>query len=329
MHLTSSPIDWYAARAAGVAAYVLLTAVVALGLALSSRQPGRRWPRWPMFAVEDVHRVGGLLVGAFIAIHVATVAVDSYLPFSLRQLVVPLASGYRPIWTGLGIAAAELLAALAVTNHYRRRLPYRWWRAAHYANFAVWIAATLHGIGSGTDRNAPWMVAVYAAGSALVGSLTVWRIAARRGLSRPSPRLLATIGCAAAAVAVALAFGPLATHARAGNATAFRDRLTGRIVEQTGASRTIVSMTGTGRGDQNLLVRADLLVSPGALEATSFQMELLPSGRVCAGTVGDVQRLGFRGTCSNGGRTWVVTARWQLTGGGGLVGTLQAQSTDD
>ena len=121
MHLTSNPIDWYAARAAGIAAYVLLTAVIALGLALAGKAPGRRWRRWPMFAVEDVHRFGGLLVGTFIAIHVVTIGIDSFLPFSLTQLAVPLAAGYRPIWTGLGIAAAELLLALAITNHYRGR----------------------------------------------------------------------------------------------------------------------------------------------------------------------------------------------------------------
>ena len=159
MHLTSSQVDWYAARAAGIAAYVLLTAVIAFGLALSSRSPGRRWQRWPAFAVEDVHRCGGLLVGSFIGLHVLTIAIDSFTPFSLTQLVVPFTSGYRPLWTGLGIAAAELLAALAIANHYRRRMPYRWWRASHYGNFAIWIAATLHGVGAGTDRHAPWMLA--------------------------------------------------------------------------------------------------------------------------------------------------------------------------
>ena len=31
MHLTTSSVDWYAARAAGVVAYVVLTLVVVLG----------------------------------------------------------------------------------------------------------------------------------------------------------------------------------------------------------------------------------------------------------------------------------------------------------
>ena len=83
MHLTSSPIDWYAARAAGIVAYLLLTAVVSVGVGLAGRMNGKGWPR---FAVEDVHRFGGILVGTFIAIHVATIAIDSYLPFSLTSI---------------------------------------------------------------------------------------------------------------------------------------------------------------------------------------------------------------------------------------------------
>jgi len=108
VHLTSSPALWYAARASGVAAYVVLSAVVGLGLGLGGKAQSHRWPR---FSVEDVHRFGGLLVGSLIAIHVATIAADSFLPFSLSQLVVPFTANYRPLWTGLGIAAAELLLA--------------------------------------------------------------------------------------------------------------------------------------------------------------------------------------------------------------------------
>src|SRR5712691_1214198 len=151
VHLTSSPVDWYAARAGGVVAYVLLSANVTIGLLMTGKKSMKHWPR---FALEDVHRFGGLLVGTFIAIHVVAVAIDAYLPFSLTSLVVPLVARYRPVWTGLGIVAAELLVALAFTNHYRNvRISYRFWRRAHFVNFAVWGAATLHGLGSGKDRS--------------------------------------------------------------------------------------------------------------------------------------------------------------------------------
>ena len=121
----------------GVTAYLLLSAGVVLGLTMASHTVFARWPR---FSVEDIHRFVGLLVGTFVAIHVVAVAIDAWLPFSLASLVVPFTTRYRPIWVGLGIAAAELLLALAVTNHYRRRLTYRFWRRAHYLNFAVWTA---------------------------------------------------------------------------------------------------------------------------------------------------------------------------------------------
>src|ERR1700758_3128137 len=173
MHLTSSPLDWYAARAAGIAAYLLLSFVVLLGLTMAGR---KSLPRWPKFAIEDVHRFAGLLVGTFVIIHVATIAIDSWLPFSIGSIIVPLVSKYRPIWVALGIVAAELLLALAATNHYRDRLEYRFWRRAHYLNFVVWSAATLHGIGSGTDRSALWLLAIYALATATVVAAIAWRL---------------------------------------------------------------------------------------------------------------------------------------------------------
>src|SRR6184192_4309363 len=71
---------WYVERAGGTLAFVLLTGSVVLGLLLSNKASLRRWPR---FALEDVHRFVGILAGAFIAIHVAALLVDNYLPFSL------------------------------------------------------------------------------------------------------------------------------------------------------------------------------------------------------------------------------------------------------
>jgi sulfoxide reductase heme-binding subunit YedZ len=69
VHLTSNPAIWYAARASGIAAYVVLTLTVALGLAMGGKAQSKRWPR---FAVEDVHRFGGLLVGSLVGVHVLT-----------------------------------------------------------------------------------------------------------------------------------------------------------------------------------------------------------------------------------------------------------------
>jgi len=100
---------------------------------------------------------------------------------SIASMVVPLLSPYRPLWVALGIVAAELLLALAVTNHYRRRLPYHLWRRAHYANFAVWSLALVHGILAGTDTGSGLTTALYAVSAGTVAGLTLWRVL--RGLS--------------------------------------------------------------------------------------------------------------------------------------------------
>ena len=142
LHSASNSVDWYMARASGVVAYLLMSTVVFIGIGLA----GKARIRWPRFAVVDVHRFGGMLVAVFIGLHVATLALDAYLPFSLTQLVVPFASHYRPLPTALGIVAMELLVAVGITNAFRRRLPHRFWRRAHYATFVVWGAATVHGL---------------------------------------------------------------------------------------------------------------------------------------------------------------------------------------
>ena len=169
-------VDWYAARAAGVVAYVLLTAAVLLGTLLSGRARSRRWPA---FAITDVHRFVAVLAGWFVALHVATVLLDSVVPFSLVQVLVPGASSYRPLWVGLGTVAAELLVATGLTNVFRQELGFRLWRRAHYLTFAVWLAAAAHGIGAGTDAPAPWLRLLYVVSVSGAAAAVAWRVARR------------------------------------------------------------------------------------------------------------------------------------------------------
>jgi methionine sulfoxide reductase heme-binding subunit len=173
MTLAAAGVDWYAARAGGVVAYILLSAVIVIGLALAGKE---RVPGWPRFALEDVHRFGGLLVGAFVSAHALMILIDSQAHMSLAQLLIPFSSSYRPLWTGLGTVAAELLLALAVANHYRKRISYRLWRRSHYLNFAVWIAATAHGLGAGTDRSSVWFLWMYFIAIGVVAGFTVRRV---------------------------------------------------------------------------------------------------------------------------------------------------------
>ena len=175
-------IIWYVARAGGILAYTLLSGSVILGLLLSVRA---KLPGWPRFAMEDVHRFVGLLAGTFVLIHVGALFVDSYMPFSLTNLLIPGTESYRPVSVALGIVAAELFAALAVTNHYRKALPHRFWRRAHYLNFAVWLLALVHGLAAGTDRGTIWALALYIGTASVVAGLAASRFAGPAPESAP------------------------------------------------------------------------------------------------------------------------------------------------
>jgi methionine sulfoxide reductase heme-binding subunit len=317
MHLTSSPVAWYAVRAGGVVAYLLLTTAVLLGLQMSSR---RRMERWPRIAIEDVHRFVAFAAGSFVVIHIVAIAIDSYLPFSLKSLAVPFISRYRPAWVGLGIVAAELMLAVAIANRLRGRvLSYASWRKTHYATFGVWSLASIHGIAAGTDRSSFWLVALTVVSVGAVAGMTMWRVL------QPQIRAGTDIGFApgaagavAAAAILALALGPFKVHTKPWNAASFSDQLSGRISRRAGSIRGIVSLAGSGSGDQNVLVRADLLLAPAHLLDTAFQMEYLPSGDVCRGRVTQIadDGLGFYATCAlrNGSRR-SIHASWLESGG--------------
>jgi methionine sulfoxide reductase heme-binding subunit len=317
MHVTASPAIWYAARASGVAAYVVLSIVVCLGLTLGGKAQNRRWPR---FSVEDVHRFGGLLVGSLIGVHIVAIAADSFLPFSLTQLLVPFTSTYRPLWTGLGIAAAELLLALAITNHYRKRLPYSFWRKAHYLNFAVWGLASVHGLMSGTDRGAAWLAILYGVSVASVFTLLVWRFS---GDAQHAPRI-ATTGAVTVIALPLLIIGPLRHSPPLWNAAHVNENLTGSVIRNGTQTQQIVSFVGQAARPQKLLVRADLLVAPGTLEKTSLQLEYLPSGDVCRGRVTNVGGEDFSGTCrlSNGQQRRIEASWVPNSAGTGVVGQI-------
>jgi predicted ferric reductase len=164
---------WYVARSGGMLAYLLVSASVVVGLLMSGRAKLKRWPR---FALEDMHRFLGILAGAFIVVHGGALLLDGFLPFSLGQLLVPGTASYRPLAVAFGVVAAELLAALALTNHFRKKIPHDLWRRAHMLNFAVWVLALVHGLTAGTDTLTTWALLLYAGSAWIVLALLVHRV---------------------------------------------------------------------------------------------------------------------------------------------------------
>jgi len=171
----SSPVLWYATRATGLVAVVLLTATTVLGVLVANRLSTRRWPG---FAWQDIHRGVSLIAMAFLAGHVATSVMDSYVHIGWAAVVVPFASDYRRAWVGLGTIGLDLLLAVAVTSVLRHRLGARTWRAVHWLAYVSWPVGLAHAFGMGTDMHSSWVIALSIACVAAVVAAALWRLSA-------------------------------------------------------------------------------------------------------------------------------------------------------
>jgi methionine sulfoxide reductase heme-binding subunit len=151
---------WYVARSTGVVAWVLAAASVLWGMALSSRALGSRpKPAWLL----DLHRFLGGLTLVFVAVHLAGLVADSYVHFGLADLLLPLASAWKPGPVAWGIAALYLLVAVEVTSLLMKRLPRPLWRRIHLGSYVLYATATVHTLTAGTDGGNPilqWAVLV-------------------------------------------------------------------------------------------------------------------------------------------------------------------------
>jgi methionine sulfoxide reductase heme-binding subunit len=225
-----SPL-WYATRATGVMALLLLTATVVLGVAGTARFAT---PLWPRVITAQLHRNLSLLAVAFVAVHVVTTVLDPYAPIGWLCAVVPFVSPYRTLWLGLGTVAFDMLLAVVVTSLLRARLGYRSWRAVHWLGYTCWPVALWHGLGTGTDSKLSWLLGLDALCVAAVAAAVGWRLSLA---GRRAGLLTWLLACAAvpAVTVVFVAVGPLQPGwaRRAGTPVA---QLAGNAVPAAGAA---------------------------------------------------------------------------------------------
>jgi sulfoxide reductase heme-binding subunit YedZ len=183
--VTSSAVLWYASRATGVIALVLLTAVLVLGI-MVTRQ--RSLPGLPRFGTAGLHRNLSLLAVIFVALHVITAIADPYVTIGIAATVIPFTSPYETFWLGLGAASLDLMAALIVTSLLRARIGRRTWRAVHWLSYAAWPVALAHSFGSSTDMQRGWLMWLGIACAAAVAAAVTGRGVAAQ--TRPKPAQL-------------------------------------------------------------------------------------------------------------------------------------------
>jgi methionine sulfoxide reductase heme-binding subunit len=179
---------WLASRASGLVALALITLSVTLGLAMAGRVSREPRLRRALLSIHEHAALGGLIA---IAVHGITLLGDRWLDPGPLGIAVPFVMDHEPLWTGLGIVAGYLAAALGLSFYARRRIGAKRWRSLHKATILVYVLSVAHTLGAGSDAGTPWLRAQLVLTGAPVLFLLVMRMlpgpTASAGTSRPRP----------------------------------------------------------------------------------------------------------------------------------------------
>ena len=67
------------------------------------------------------------------------------------DLFIPFVAPYKPLWTGLGVIAADLALIVSVSFPLKKRIGGKNWRRLHWATYSIFVFSTAHGLAAGTD----------------------------------------------------------------------------------------------------------------------------------------------------------------------------------
>jgi predicted ferric reductase len=184
MSATFTAALWDLGRGSGIAALVMLTVSVALGILGRS---GRTALGLGRFGLNELHRTAALTGVGLVVVHLVSLFFDPYAQLRLVDMALPFLGSYRPFWLGLGTLAVDLLLVITVVSLLRQRVGPRVFRAVHWATYALWPVALTHAFGTGTDATTLWMDLVGLSCVAGVVGAVGWRTSesfASRGWSR-------------------------------------------------------------------------------------------------------------------------------------------------
>ena len=181
----SESLAWYASRVLGFLAYGAIVASIVYGLLLSTGILDRIAHR----AVSlTLHQDLSALAIGLTALHGALLSLDTFVPQSVRELVIPFAGPYRPEWVGVGQLTLYLMLIVYGSFYARRRIGQRAWRTLHYTTLLLFLGATAHGVMAGTDSPTPWAFGIYLTATVTVVFLLGYRITTAFAASARPPR---------------------------------------------------------------------------------------------------------------------------------------------
>jgi DMSO/TMAO reductase YedYZ heme-binding membrane subunit len=166
-------IVWDVLRAAGIGAYLMFFASVAWGLAGTASLFGKRFAKPSMVLIHQFFATTGAVL---LALHLTGVLLDTYVPSTPLDILIPLHSSYRPWAIAAGVLAMYAAVIVLVSSWTRKQLSNRLWRALHLLAVPLFTLSMIHGIFTGTDTSRPWMWGMYLATGGIVVFLVLVRL---------------------------------------------------------------------------------------------------------------------------------------------------------
>jgi sulfoxide reductase heme-binding subunit YedZ len=153
----SQHLFWLTSRAAGTAALVLASLGVCVGLLM-----GGRLVRGRGIDLRAAHEALSLATIVALVVHALALLGDSFMSPSLADLTIPFVSGYKTLWTSIGIVAGWGLIVLGLSYYARRWIGQRRWRSLHRFTVLAWALGVVHTLGEGTDAGQTWFLVMTA-----------------------------------------------------------------------------------------------------------------------------------------------------------------------
>ena len=145
---------WIVSRAAGVAALLLSSAAVGVGLTMGGRLVKGRG-----VDLRTAHEALSLATLIAIVVHAVALLGDSYLNASIFDITIPFVSGYKEPWMSIGIVAGWGMLLLGGSFYFRTRIGVARWKRLHRWTALAWLAGIAHSLGQGTDAGTVWFLA--------------------------------------------------------------------------------------------------------------------------------------------------------------------------
>ena len=154
---TGPHLFWLTSRAAGIAALMLSSVSVCVGLLMGGRVFKGRGPD-----LRVAHEALSLATIAALLVHGLSLLGDAFLHPNLADVSIPFVSGYKTFWTSTGIVAFWAMALLGLSYYARTRIGVQRWRRLHRFIALAWILGLVHSLGEGSDAGQTWFLVMVA-----------------------------------------------------------------------------------------------------------------------------------------------------------------------